>query len=250
MEHSDKLTMVYPYYENPNMLRLHFAEWVSYPEDVKKNMEAVIVDDCSTKFPALPIVEELADAVGFPIRLFFITKKVMWNWLAARNIGAHEAIDSWLLMTDMDLMLKAQDAAQIIRLVKGRVLNEAAFYLVDRVIAPDGQGYKVHPNTYVMSKSLYWHIGGYDEEFSGVYGCDGTYRRLAHKIATGGNFHLHGIKVTYYPRSFVADSGVQDDGRKETREAIKNKVAIKEGANKLKRGIRPTALSFPYIKQR
>lgn len=249
MDNPDKLTLVYPYYENPNMLRLHFQEWASYPAELKKNMEVVLVDDVSQKFPALPIVKEMAAAVGFPVRLFYITRKVMWNWLAGRNIGAKEAIDSWLLLTDMDLMVKAQDAEQIVRLAKGRILREDAFYMLDRVIAPDGRGYKVHPNTYVMSKNLYWHIGGYDEEFSGIYGCDGTYRRLALKIAGGGHFHLHGIKVTYYPRSFVPDSGVQDDGRKETREAIKNKVAVKEGANKLKNGIRPTALSFPYERQ-
>jgi len=249
MTNPHMLTLVYPYYDNPEMLKLHFAEWANYPQEIKANIEAVIVDDCSAKVSALPIVKECAPQVGFPVRQFRITRKVMWNWLAARNIGAHEAKDSWLLMTDMDLMLRAEDAFQIVRLAKGGILREDAFYLLDRVIAPDGRGYKVHPNTYLMSKSLYWHIGGYDEEYAGIYGCDGTYRRLALKIAFGGHFHLHGIKVTYYPRSFVADSGVQDDGRKATREAIKNKVAIKEGANKLKKGIRPTALSFPYIKE-
>jgi hypothetical protein len=246
----DKLTLIFPYYDNPVMLGIHFAEWTDkYSADIKKHVEVVIVDDCSAKAPALPVVKQWADKVGFPVRLFYIKKKVMWNWQSARNIGAYEAADSWLFLSDMDMDLAAPDAEQVIRLMKGRLLKEDAFYLFDRVKAPNGEGYKSHPNTYLMSRDLYWHVGGYDEEFAGIYGCDGSYRRLILRVASGGHFHLHGINVTYYPRSYVPDSGVQDDGRKETRDAIKNKVALHKGAKKLQNGVRPTALTFPYERQ-
>ena len=37
----------------------------------------------------------------------------------------------------------------------------------------------------MMTKNLYWKIGGYDEELSGNYGTSGRYRARAFKVAEG-----------------------------------------------------------------
>lgn len=249
MKEPEKLTIIYPYYENPTMLGLHLTEWSQrYSAKVKSHSEVIIVDDCSARHPALPIINGMKGKLGFPIRLFKINEKVMWNWIGARNIGAHVADDSWLFMSDMDLMLRAEDVEQVVDLILTKQLKEDAFYLFDRIVAPDNRPYKAHPNTYLHARSLYWEIGGYDETFSGLYGCDGMYRRMMLRQAMGGHKHLHGINVTYYPRSFVTDSGVQDDGRKETRDNLKNKQFVKATAKKLANGEKPKALTFAYTR--
>lgn len=244
-----QLSIVYPYYDNPNMLKLHVAEWKDrYPQAVKDAVEIVIVDDVSPSRPAKHVLYKgIAKSIGIPLRLFLIEKKVPWNWIAARNIGAYEAACDWLFLTDMDLMLRAEDAEKVLAFINSKEAKFDAFYTFDRVIAPDGRGYKAHPNTYLMSKALYWRIGGYDEEFAGTYGNDGVFRRAALKYAFGGSRCLD-INVTYYPRSLVPDSGVQDDGRKETREAQKNKLALKYGARKILENIRPRSMSFAYTR--
>ena len=50
----------------------------------------------------------------FPIRLFRIREDRRWNWLAARNRGAHEAADGWLLMTDMDHVIPEATMAAVV----------------------------------------------------------------------------------------------------------------------------------------
>lgn len=88
-------TLVLPYYENPQFLRTQLGWWGTYPEHVREQMDVIVVDDGSPNYPASGILAGHPQPVH--IHLFRIEVDVRWNWLAARNIGAHHAADQWLL---------------------------------------------------------------------------------------------------------------------------------------------------------
>ena len=93
------ISLVFAYYENPEMLELQWREISRYPARVKKLLQVIVVDDGSPSHPAA----EVARPPGLPQHAIFrLDRDVRWNQDAARNIGALEAQAPWLLLTDID----------------------------------------------------------------------------------------------------------------------------------------------------
>jgi len=235
------ITFVYSYYDNPEMFYQQLCVWKSYPEKVLNQIEFIITDDCSSKKPMCK-----SEFPELNIRQFRITKKVPWNWLACRNIGAKYASGKWLLLTDMDHVVQTEHAAQLVKaLTKNKKIKTDIVYLFRRIDAPDNTPYKYHDDSFFMSKELYWKIGGYDEELSGNYGTSGGYRRRAFSIANGN--HRLKIPLTRYDRSVIADASTTEFARKLAHNEHKHTVSDilkrkkEEGREKEIR-----VLSFPY----
>lgn len=210
-----EVTIAMPYYRNPGMLARHYANWLLWPDLLRATFRFLIVDDGSP---------ERADDVPLPVELDVEIYRVLedrpWHQHAARNLAAHVAQDGWLLMTDMDHMLMPEQAKQLFaRLPK---LDDGACYMLDRIeadtglptLGKDGKP-KPHPNSFLMTKSTYWRIGGYDEDFCGVYGTDRLFRDRAFGRARRG--HLD-IPLTRYWRDIVPDASTRDMPRKEGRD--------------------------------
>ena len=53
----NKLTLVYPYYNNGKMLERHFEEWNHYSHKDKWNI--IIVDDGSKRDPAIDHIKDI-----------------------------------------------------------------------------------------------------------------------------------------------------------------------------------------------
>lgn len=153
------VTIVLPFYNSHEFLKTHFETWWDYTEAVRQHLSAVIVDDGSPMPAALPTERP------FPIRLFRIELDIPWNWLAARNIGAHHASDGWLLLTDMDHVLPESTAHG---LINGRHDPNVVYAFSRR----EHTGLAIHPHSasFFMTKKMFWNIGGYDERLAGVYG--------------------------------------------------------------------------------
>jgi hypothetical protein len=210
------LTIVLPFYINPSMLSLQYEGWAAWPDEIKSRLEVVIVDDGSPEGHAFDVPRPQ----GLPaLSIYRVLEDRPWHQHAARNLGADVADSQWLLLTDMDHVLK-RDAAEALfkRLAR---LDTKAIYTLARVEADTGlptmhEGReKPHPNSFVVTKETYWLIGGYDEAYCGIYGTDSLFKARAYTRAT--RQHLDKVPLTRYWRDIVPDASTTTLTRKEGR---------------------------------
>jgi hypothetical protein len=236
------LSLVMPYYLNPGQLALQYRTWAGWSGDAKARVEIVLVDDGS---PVRAIGVERPE--GLPaLSIYRVTEDRPWHQHGARNLGARVAKGPWLLLTDMDHVLTAENAERM--LARLPTLDRGAAYMLDRVEAEtgkptlgnDGQP-KPHPNSFVMTRKTYWKVGGYDEDLCGVYGTDSAYRSRLYRTAKRG--HLD-IPLIRYSRDIVPDASTTTLARKEGREpnAVKRIMGDKARRGKTE----PKVLAFEW----
>jgi len=223
------VTLVLPYYENPQFLRTQLAWWATFPAHLLAHLSVILVDDGS---PRTSAAQALAGAALPPtLRLFRLEVDIRWNWLAARNIGAHHAADGWLLLTDMDHVVPATTMSA---LVYG-THDESVIYGFSR-IEHDGAELAPHPNSWFMTKRRFWQVGGYDEALSGHYGTDGDWRRRCAAIAP-----ICILEDRLIRHEHQGDSSTTDYLRKQPEDAGVKAIVAQRRA-----GWRPKVLSFPF----
>jgi hypothetical protein len=219
------LTLIMPYYDNAGILSLHYREWSkNWPVETRERFKVILVDDGSEIAPAGAV----ARPRGLPpLEIWRVTENRPWHQHAARNLGAHVASDGWLLLTDMDHVLEADSAKALLeRLPK---LDKGTIHTLDRIEADSrkptlgvNKQPKPHPNSFVLTRDLYWKIGGYDEEFCGQYGTDGFFRSRAFRKAKRGHID---VPLVRYWRDLISDASTTSLPRKEGREpGAKEKV--------------------------
>lgn len=242
------LSLCFPYYRNAGMLREQMRVWSEYPDDLKAKIEVIVIDDGSPEpaavvprphgLPALTI-GRLCD-VDDP-------ETPPWRQDAARNRAAHEAIGPWLFLSDIDHVLPADSLRSLLqRCERG---SDVA-YTFHRLDAPDltpkldSKGnVHPHPNTYAMRKSRYWSIGGYDEDFCGIYGTDGPFRKRL--VEQSQIVHLGDVPIVRYSREVIPDASTRVD-RNLFRD---NPVVQRRIAEKRQTGEPLTVLSVPWTRQ-
>lgn len=222
------LTIVMPFYENSTFLRQQVAWWGTFPASLRDSLSAIIVDDGSPA-PARAVLQRLEHP--FPIRLFRIEQDVRWNWLAARNLGFHYAPDGWVLVTDMDHVVPESTAAAV---VYGQH-DPSVIYGFSR-IEHSGEQLAPHPNSWLMTRRMFWEVGGYDEALSGHYGTDGDWRRRCAAKAPMAILSDRLIRHEYQ-----ADSSTRAYLRKQPEDAAVRRIVGLRG-----KGWRPKTLSFAH----
>lgn len=227
------LTIVMPFYMNSKMLELQYSLWAQWPDHVKSQTNIILVDDGSPD-PAIAVPRPQ----GLPeISIYRIFEDRPWHQHAARNLGADRALEGWMLLTDMDHVLSKRNAERLLN--KLAKLDRDSIYMLDRVEAETGLPtmqngrHKPHPNSFVVTRSTFWKIGGYDEDYCGVYGTDGLFRQRAGQVSNLR--HLSGAPLTRFTRDIVPDASTTTLPRKEGREpgAKEKIVAMKEARGEL-----------------
>lgn len=227
------ITVIYPYYENLGFMLEQMERWWKWRVPTAERTRLIMVDDGS---PDHPMEEGLrlrlaGDPMPFDTRLFRVDVDVRWNWLAARNIGAHHARDGWILMTDMDHVIPEDTMDAVQR----AVLDPSIIYRFSR---REGDGTKIHPhpNSWLMTRAAFWMVGGYDEALSGHYGTDGEYRRRCAATAA-----VRIVDLELERHEHVGDSSTIRYLRKQPEDAAGRQI-VRARTSKW----RPRTLSFPY----
>lgn len=233
-------TLILPYYENPTQLARQLNHLSSLPDDVRKHLYLIVVDDGSPIAPAAPICRGFLLALDrlASFQLFRIDVDVRWNWLAARNVGVNHSHTEWNLLTDIDLELPEVTARRVIE----KKLSPENVYRFGRLTAPEMTPYKPHPNSWLMTRQMFDKIGGYDERFSGFYGTDGEFRDRVRANAANVII-LEEFPLIRIPRELVADASTTTYGRKEKQD---HEGVTRIRAQIAREGGRPLRLSFPY----
>jgi hypothetical protein len=223
------VTLIMPYYENHDTLAAHLARWREWPDEVRHYFQAIIVDDGSPNWPAHLVLRGAVQP--FPIRLFRIDVDIRWNWLAARNLAFAQADGGWCFVTDIDHILPLETAGALVTgdHDKGVIYRFARQEHTGEAIAP-------HPNSWFMTKDMFWKVGGHDEALSGYYGTDGEYRRRAAKTAP-----IRILTDRLIRQEHVGDSSTTRYLRKQPQD-----VAVTRIISARQPGWKPKTLSFPW----
>ena len=238
-EHTPLISLVFAYYENPSMLELQWKEIDEYPESVKEKLEVLIVDDGSPSRPAVDVFRPQ----NLPRHsIFSINRDLRWNQDAARNIGAHEAQSPWLLLTDIDHVVPGETLRSLIGMEK----DPSVFYTFSRIKFATGEEREPHPNSYFMSKELYWAIGGHDEDYAGIYGKDFLFRKRAQRHTN--EVVLQNTPLARVGSTLVGDAGTRTISRKNTlRQRVWGYVLPSLKALRLWRGVQTLAESYRRV---
>lgn len=233
---AEPITLIVPYYEAPKMLLQQAADWLSLPAEVKRNVNLIVVDDGSQDHPLNHDWLNVLKATGLrSVRVFRILVDVRWNWLAARNIGVHHAAEGFVILTDID---HSVPIGGFVTAIYGD-LNPKVIYRWSR-IDPAATRILPHPNSWLMTRQMFWKIGGYDEALSGYYGTDGDFRRRAARTA-----RIARIDVPLVHHENLLDASVTRYQRKQPEDRMVQKIIGKRRSHG-KTAWRPKVLSFPY----
>jgi len=201
------VALVFAYYENPEMLELQWREISRYAARVKTLLEVIVVDDGSPNNPA----GEVTRPRGLPQHsIFRLDRDVRWNQDAARNIGAYEAQAPWLLLTDIDHVVPEETLTTVL----SRKLDPEVVYSFPRIKFESGDDRESHPNSYFMTRDLYWAIGGHDEDYKGIYGKDFLFRKRVLRFTR--EVLLEGAPLARVGTMTVADAGSRTISRENT----------------------------------
>lgn len=224
------LSLVMPFYLNSGMLALQYAEMTRWSDKAKAQIEVVIVDDGSPQ-PAVDVERP----EGLPaLRIYRVAEDKPWWQHGCRNVGAHEADAPWLLLTDIDHILTASGADALLKRIDQ--LDPGTAYFLHRVQADTGEPTvnqrgerKPHPNSFVMTRDLFWRAGGYDEDYCGIYGTDGLFKARLFDLAKEG--FLKKVPLVRYWREIVPDANTATLPRKEGRiPGDKQAIAVRKAA--------------------
>lgn len=237
----DKLTLIFPYYKNPIMLKEQIEHLKTFPQAIKDNLEVIVVDDGSPEYSLEDYIWP-QDQFGLAkFSVYRIEVDVRWNWIAARNIAMYHADTTWALMTDIDHIIPADTLSEIL---ESGFLKESCAYKFQRHEIVQGGGLREinpHANTWLISPSTFHALGAYDERFSGYYGTDGEFKRRVEGYC--GPVAVLPWPVIRVNRNIVSDADTIDYERKTQADKVNVARIYKEIE---KAPIQRKNRSFPY----
>lgn len=137
-----------------------FDAYRNLPSELTDQIEFIVVDDGS------PLQWTPPD--GLNLRLVKIQDNIPWNLAAARNIGITLARSDAVFVTDIDHRVPEKTLRYLVhRGVRRR-------HLVRFYRKREGTLLNPHASTFLLSRSRFLELHGYDEEFCGHYGYEET----------------------------------------------------------------------------
>lgn len=222
------ITFVYTYYDNPSMLQRQLAEWLSYPAEALRKLKFTIVDDGSQRQPAHPVVQSVMQGQWgkLNLQLFRINVNIPWNMDGARNLAMSNLKTDWALLCDIDHLLPADQLPALFALP----FSKRTAYQPNQLLVDGTDLARPHPNTYIMRKDAFWHVGGYDEDFAGWYGSDANFRRLMQEWGITLQY-VPSINLVVFKETDIDDANTKDWGRNHSRWSAGQNPTLKAKAH-------------------
>jgi hypothetical protein len=222
------INIVFPYFNNGQMLLRHIEEWNKYehPED----WNLVITDDCSLQDPISNYLNHLQAVPFNSIQVFAIKTDIAWNQDGARNLCFRHIENEWCVSTDADHILNFESAKTLGSIIEKDCVDTDQYFRFLRADAANpGQIIeKFHPNSYLIHSHLYWKCGGYDEKLSGYYGKDANFRRRISIYGKDSGFLPHPIRLIRYTIQDIPDANTTVYGRKNTNYHVRQYEDLKK----------------------
>jgi glycosyltransferase involved in cell wall biosynthesis len=163
------LSIISHFYNHHPRVDEQIAHWGSLPEEIKKDIEIILVDDHSDVEYELPISD-------LDIKLFRVTDDIPWNQGGARNLGVYNASGEIILITDIDQFVYGDFISLLVQqsaLVGKETLN---FFRIKSLInIQNNKPLDHHPNSFFVRLADFKKLGMYDEDFVGYYGYEDIY---------------------------------------------------------------------------
>lgn len=159
------LTIGIAYYRNPKTLEYVFDKLKQYDKSVCERLEVIVVDDGSNlglRAEELPFWKE---PLPFKASLCRIIPDLAWNHRGAHNLAAHLCSSEWFIYHDVDHFFPAHEMSKLMDIEP----NKDFIYSFGRIQVLGDAFNNPHKETRLISKELFWKIGGFDETFSGIY---------------------------------------------------------------------------------
>ena len=233
------LSIVLTYYNSPKALERQMHSIMKLRASFDGDLELIVVDDGSKDYPAETVMQKLPGVMKFA-KLFRMSVDIPWNHRSARNVGAWEASKDWLLLLDIDTVILPSEFRE--HMADFRSLP-GEFFMLPRRHSMTLNWMKVHHDTLLINRSLFWEIGGYDETFAGYWGAGPFWLRRAERLAK----KIHGNQAKFL--EWIGDE-IHDSQTKLVR---KNTVVKRIKIRLLRLGrkvklLRHRQLTFSYVK--
>jgi len=164
-------TMLHPFFNERERFELLVENWATWSEAVKSKVQVVLIDDCSPSPVHTWFTPSICKRLGnLNIAVYRISSDLKWNTPGALNLGFTVAPHPWVLTMDSDCTF---DAENIEKFLSATPL-EHAYYRFNRKRYGDpkiDEGLHLTrplPCSLLLHKNLFWHIGGFDEDFTGA----------------------------------------------------------------------------------
>lgn len=197
------LSIVISYFRQPAALDWQIAGLEALKD---YEFELIVVDDGSGDNYSLDRLRS-SNLSG---KLVNIKDDVAWNLPGARNWGMVFASHENCLRTDIDHRPTPEMMGD---LVSRSPLEGLAFRFAR--VNELGETVKSHSDSYFLSRSDYWGVGGYDERFSGAYGQNARdfYMRASQKL-----------RVVDSPLALETNRHLKSDGN--SRSLLRNRIVF------------------------
>jgi len=197
------LTIVMAVYGQPEMLWFQIKLMETYPEDVLKRLNVIVVDDCGNP----PVNEKWIIELGLfvkKVQLFRVDEDIHWNQMGARNLAMHHA-EGWCVMLDPDMVFSGEMMQKLLltigQLERGHVVKWALRHVGNGVVD------MTSPNTWLIHRDDFFAIGGYDEDYAGHKGWSDV--QLLDVLRSCYKIHQRpDIQADFYSNKQVPDAAV------------------------------------------
>lgn len=157
------------YNQSKSVLEKHLRLWMSYPTNIRKYFNFVIIDDSSQ--PPIEQILDFNDYSDINLSVYQVRENLYCNIAGVRNLGAQVCETPYLLILDMDTLVNSTMASQVLKLVYHYHQSPVVFKFNRKCEdTKHPKHLKIHPAVCLIRKKDYWDIGGCEEDLVGNYG--------------------------------------------------------------------------------